>query len=636
MKTAGRFNKMKRPLCSISKVMKRKFHLLFALLLCTAAIHAQETPLIFVHLSDTHIGSGTGAEDLRRTVKDINENAAIQFAIISGDITEFGSDEELLLAKQILDSLQKPWHIIPGNHDGNWSESGANSFRKIFGSETFQFKAGKYVFMGTACGPNMHMGPGQIPRENIGWLDSSLKKIPDRTPVIFVNHYPLDDGLNNWYEAVDLLKQKNIQLILCGHGHSNHQLNFEGIPAIMGRSNLRAKDSVGGYNIVTIKNDSVIYEERIPGLFTKPAWAKLLIKNFAPGPSAVPYSRPSYAINDSFPAVKEKWVYRDENDIGSGTAVNSQFVFTSNTHGEILALNKKDGRPVWKFATNGKVYSIPAVDDHVVVTGSTDSYVYGLDAANGKLIWKFQTGKAVLAHPIIYNHIVYTGSSDGHFRAIHTQDGRLAWDFDGVKGFVADRPLIYNNNIYFGCWNNDFYCLDLLTGKLKWIWNNGSSNRMFSPAACFPVAANNRIFIVAPDRYMTTLDASTGTVLWRKQMPDARVRESMGLSADSSLVFVKTMDGNIYGISTTANEMSIAWRSAVSLGYEICPTAIAEKNNIIFVPGQSGITTALKRSNGELIWKHKISNCLVTHLLPLTDHQLLVTTMDGRISLLEF
>jgi len=616
--------------------MKRKSHLLFALLLCTADIHAQETPLIFVHLSDTHIGSGTGAEDLRRTVKDINENAAIQFAVISGDITEFGSDEELLLAKQILDSLQKPWHIIPGNHDGNWSESGANSFKKIFGSETFYFSAGGYVFLGTACGPNMHMGPGQIPRENMVWLDSSLQKVDANTPVIFVNHYPQDDALNNWYEAIDLLKKKNIQLILCGHGHSNHKLNFEGIPGIMGRSNLRAKDSIGGYNIVTIKNETVTYRERTPGIATKPAWANFIIGNLHFKDSSHAWARPSYTVNDSFPAVKEKWVYRDNSDIGSGASVSSSLVFSSNTNGEIIALHIKDGKPAWKYLTKGKIYAIPTTGSNTVIAGSSDGNIYAVSAASGKLIWKLQTGKAVLAHPIIYNNIVYTGSSDGHFRAINIKDGKSAWDFDGVKGFVADKPLIYNNHIYFGCWNNDFYCLDLLTGKLKWTWNNGSSNRMFSPAACFPAAANNRVFIVAPDRFMTALDATTGAVLWRKQMPDARVRESMGLSADSSLVFVKTMDGNLYGISTTANDMSIAWKSTVSLGYEICPTAIVEKNNIIFVPGQSGITTAVKRSNGELLWKHKISNCLVTHLLPLADHQLLVTTMDGKIALLEF
>jgi len=63
---------------------------------------------------------------------------------------------------------------------------------------------------------------------------------------------PAGQRAKHWYEAMDLLKRHNVQLILCGHGHSNHLLNFEGVPGIMGRSNLRAKDSIGD----TICNDS--------------------------------------------------------------------------------------------------------------------------------------------------------------------------------------------------------------------------------------------------------------------------------------------------------------------------------------------------------------------------------------------
>jgi outer membrane protein assembly factor BamB/predicted MPP superfamily phosphohydrolase len=609
---------------------------LFFFFIFSIVLSYSQDKITFVHLSDTHVGSGTGADDLRRSVQDINEDNSIQFVIISGDITEFGADKEIQLAKQILDSLNKPWYIIPGNHDGNWSESGANTFKKVFGNETFYFKAGKYVFLGTNCGPNMRMGPGQIPRENIVWLDSALKTIPDKTPIIFVNHYPQDSSLNNWFEAIDRLKQKNIQLILCGHGHANRKLNFEGIPAIMGRSNLRAKQDVGGYNIVTIENDVVSYSERIPGLQTKPVWAAINLQDYPFKKDTKLYDRPSYSVNADFSNVKEIWNYQDKSDIGSGTATNGDLIFTTNTNGEIVALKKKNGKLKWKYQTNGKIYSIPAASKQIVVAGSSDDFIYALSAKNGKLIWKVKTDKAVLAHPVITNSNIYIGSSDGHFRALDLQSGKTIWDFAEVSGFVVTRPLIYNTKIYFGCWNNDFYCLDISNGKLLWKWNNGSNNRMFSPAACFPVAANNRVFIVAPDRYMTSFDANTGSVIWRKQMPDLRVRESMGLSSDSSLIFVKTMEGNVFGISTNADSMEPAWKSEVSLGYEICPTAIVEKNNIVFIPTQSGIVVALDRPTGKVLWKHKTSNGLITNLLTVTDSQIVVTTMDGKISLLRF
>jgi len=592
--------------------------------------------LKFAHLSDTHVGSSTGADDLRKTVNDINQDSSIQFIVISGDITEFGADNEIQLAKQILDSLNKPWHIIPGNHDGNWSESGANTFKQVFGSETFFFKAGQYVFLGTHCGPNMRMGPGQIPRENIVWLDSALKTIADSTPIIFVNHYPQDSSLNNWFEVIDRLKQKNIQLILCGHGHANKKLNFEGIPAIMGRSNLRAKQEVGGYNIVTIENNNVEYSERIPGVETKPVWASITLKNLDFKNTIRKYPRPSYDVNQLFPTVKEKWSHQDQSDIGSGTATSDELIFTTNTNGEIIALQKKDGKLKWKYQTAGKIYSIPAFSNNIIVTGSSDDHIYAVSANKGKLLWKVKAEKAVIAHPVIFRNTVYIGSSDSHFRALDLKTGKPVWDFPNVTGFVVTQPLIYNNRIYFGCWNNDFYCLDLSSGNLVWKWNNESGNRMFSPAACFPVATKNRVFIVAPDRYMSAFDALTGKIIWRKQAPDLRVRESMGLSADSAVVFVKTMEGNVYGISTSADSMQAVWKSEVSLGYEICPTAIIEKNNIVFVPTQSGTTVALDRTSGKVLWKHKVSNGLITNLRPLDGNEILVTTMDGKVSLLKF
>ncbi len=616
--------------------MIRKIILSLALIITSISFSFSQANIKFVHLSDTHIGSPTGADDLRRTVKDINDNKEIQFVVITGDITEFGSDEEIKLAKQILDSLNKPWHIIPGNHDSNWSESGANTFKKIFGNETFAFNAGGYLFLGTHSGPNMRMSPGQIPRENIVWLDSVINATDAQTPIIFANHYPQDSGLNNWFEALDRLKKKNIQLILCGHLHSNRVMNFEGIPAVVGRSNLRAKNEIGGYNIVTIKNSIVTYEERTPGRETLPVWATVTIRDLRFPDSINTYPRPNYAVNQQYGQVKEKWIFQDDSDIGSGASADKKRIYFTNTNGDVIALNKKNGKTVWRYRTSGKIYSIPAVSDDIVVAASSDNYIYGISAKKGKLRWKLKADKAVLGNPVISNGVAYIGASDDHFRAIDIKDGSLRWDFDSLKGFVVTRPLIYNDKIYFGCWNMDFYCLDIHTGKLIWKWNNGSASRNLSPAAAFPVATANRVFIVAPDRYMTCLDASNGNVIWRKQDPRLRVRESMGLSADSSLVFVKTMEGNVFGISTSAPEMSASWKSEVELGYEISPTAIVENNNIVFVPTQSGVTVALNRDNGNVLWKHKTSNGLITNILPIANDQVLVTTMDGKVSLLQF
>ncbi|HEU5365528.1 MAG TPA: PQQ-binding-like beta-propeller repeat protein [Hanamia sp.] len=613
-----------------------KKNLLLICLIFSLQFSFAQSTFKFAHVSDTHIGSHNAEEDLRRTVENINKDSSLKFVIISGDITDFGSDSEFHLAKQILDSLNKPWHIIPGNHDANWSESGTNSFKKIFGAETFDFKYGGYLFLGTVCGPNMRMSPGQVSRENIVWLDSTLSHLKDKNiPIIYVNHYPQDSSLNNWYEVIDLLKTRNTQLILCGHGHANRQLNFEGIPGIMGRSNLRAKNAIGGYNVLTIKDGTVTYEERNPVTNEEKEWAQVKLYKHDFAADTNHYFRPSYAVNKIYQNVKSVWQFNDKSDIGSGVALAKNLVIASNSNGLIYALDLKTGKKKWSYATKGKIYSTPAVENNLAVVASTDDNIYCINANSGKLIWKFETQKPIVANPLIKNGIVYIGAADGHFRALDLKTGKLKWDYFGVKGFVVTKPLFYNNKIYFGSWGTEFYALNAETGALAWKWNNGSANRMFSPAACYPVATDGKIFIVAPDRYMTVFDAETGKVIWRKNDSKNHVRESMGLSADSSLVYAKTMEGELIGISTSLPDMQIIWEAHTGLNYEIAPTAIVENENIIYVPSNSGMVVAVNR-DGSILWKHKISNALVTNITPVSKKKIIATTMDGKVTCLEF
>ena len=620
-----------------SRLYLLKSAVLLKVLVLITAVAGYAQPFQFAHVTDMHVGSETGVVDLRLTVADINANADLDFVILSGDVTEFGSDEELRLARQLLDSLTIPWYIIPGNHDTNWSESGGNTFREVFGSETFAFVHKGYFFVGTNSGPNMRMSPGQVPRENLVWMDSIFAAHPDKDiPLIYVNHYPQDSSLNNWFEALDRVKARNVQLILCGHGHQNQQYEFEGVPSIMGRSNLRAQDSVGGYNVVTINDGQAVYQERNPGAETKDPWAIILLKNHHFDDELRKYPRPDFGVNNRYPNVREEWAFQDSSDIGTGLSQYKQWVITANTAGQVFALDIATGHKVWSFQTGGKVYSTPAVWKKYVVVGSSDHFIYCLDAQTGKLVWKHEAKKAVLGSPLVHRGVAYIGASDEVFRALDIRSGRLRWSCDEVSGYVSGKPLLYENTLYIGSWGNGFYALDPSTGRLRWEWTNGAANRMLSPAACYPVGANGRVFIVAPDRYMTALDARTGQEVWRQKIDSIRVRESMGLSEDGQLVYVKTMDGEVFGVSTTVDTMQVVWKSALHLPYELTPSAIAANDGQVFVPSHSGLVSSVDTANGAVRWQYKLSNAMVNPMLALDGQRLVVSTMDGKIVCLAY
>jgi outer membrane protein assembly factor BamB/predicted phosphodiesterase len=608
----------------------KKSLLLFVALLLSYSVFSQEFKYAFV--SDTHIGASTGEEDLRRTVADINLQNDLDFVVITGDITEMGTNEELKLAKSIFALLKIPYYIMPGNHDTGWSESGGVSFIKEFGYDKFVFDHKGYRFIACASGPYVRMSDGHIPRDATVWLDEILKKTPKDMPIIFLNHYPIDVSLDNWYEVTDRLKTRNIQYIINGHGHNNNAMNFEGIPATMGRSNLRAKDSIGGYNIVSMTKDMVYFSIKKPNQELLPSWRKIPLKSFV-HQTLKAYERPSFDINKKYANVKEVWTYHSSANVVNTPAYTDKAIVFGNSLGLVEALSRSTGKKIWTFSTKGAIYSSPVISKQTVILGSGDGTIYALNVANGKLIWKVETRNAVLGSPVLDGDNVLIGASDHTFRSIAIKTGKVAWKFEEVEGTIVGKPLIYQGKVIFGSWGRHLYALDLKSGALAWKWNNGNGNRMFSPAMCTPVATNGVVYIAAPDRFLTAINVKDGQTLWRTK--EAMVRESIGLSADSTTIYGKTMQDEIVAYKTNTAAPELAWKLNAGFGYEHTPSDLVEKGGIVFYGTKNGVVYTFDAKTHQNGWLHKIDNSMINTINPIDNKNIVVSTMDGKVTLLQ-
>ena len=595
---------------------------------------AQVKTFRFAFISDTHIGSPNGAseEDLRRTVRDINYLNDIAFVVITGDITELGTNKELELAKQILDSLDIPWYIMPGNHDTGWSESGGVMFTTIFGYDKFSFEYNGIRFLGCPSGPYVRMSDGHVPRNAVNWLDGELKKLKPEQPVIFLNHYPINNELDNWYEITSRLHQYNTWAILCGHGHMNKAFSFEDIPGVMGRSNLRAKAPVGGYNLVDVRSDSIVFSERKPGTGTLNPWTAVKIETHHYNLQKK-YTRPDYTINTTYKNVNEKWTISSDANIISTPAVSGDKVFVGNQNGMMNCYDLKNGKLLWYFKTEGSIFSSPAVANKFLLFGSGDGSIYCMETEKGKIKWKLKTGAAVLGSPVVNGDTVFIGGSDGSFSAISIKSAKIIWQFSGLEGPVVSTPLLYNGNVIFGAWDRNLYSVSSTKGALQWKWNNGSSIRNYSPAACIPVAADGIVYVVAPDRYITAIDATDGKTLWRNN--DATVRESVGMSADNKWIYGKTMQDTVVAYTASRGKQSAAWKMNAGFGYEHVPSMLIEKEGLVFFGTKNGVVYCIDPTSQKIVWAHKIDNSMVNTVNVLNKKTVIASTMDGKLTVLE-
>ena len=606
------------------------FLLLFLFIFLT---HAQIKPFRFAFISDTHIGSpdGKAEEDLRRTVNDINSKNDIDFVVITGDITELGTNDELPGAKKIFDSLKVKYYIIPGNHDDGWSESGGMSFISTFGSDRFTFDHNGIRFIACASGPYVRMSDGHIPRDAITWMKKILDTTSVNMPVIFLNHYPMDNQMDNWYEVIDMFKKRNTILFLCGHGHANKALNFEDIPGVMGRSNLRAKQAEGGYNLVDVRTDSILFTERKPVSGEMKTWTGVKVEQHKYDLTKK-FTRPDYSINSQYPQVKAKWTFSSDANVISTPAVTNDLVIFGNQQGIVTALSLKNGKQKWTFKTGGSIYSSPAVRQNKIVFGSANGYVYCIND-NGKEIWKLKTGAAVLGCPTIENNIVYIGGSDHNFRAIDLETGKEIWKFNGLNGHVVSTPVIYKSDVIFGAWDTWLYSLNKNTGKLNWKWSNGSSIRNYSPAACIPVIKDDIVYVVAPDRYLSAIDAITGQTLWRTN--ESTVRESIGISQNGNYIYGKTMNDTLAVFTTGRQPQKAVWKLNAGYGYEHTPSMLIEKDGNVFFGTRNGVVYAIDAVQKKIAWAYKIDNSMVNTVNVINKKNIIASTMDGKVTLLQ-
>ncbi|MCI2107283.1 MAG: PQQ-binding-like beta-propeller repeat protein [Bacteroidales bacterium] len=610
----------------------KKILLSLTFFLLPLILGAQE--LKFAFLTDLHYSEGSQSiTDLRQCIKDVNNLEGLDFVLFGGDLTDFGSDEEIAAVKNILDSLKYKYYVVAGNHDAKWSESGCNTFKMVFGYENFEFERKGWRFIGCNCGPDMRMAPALIPQESMEWLRS----LKPGTKTIFINHYPQDTSVLNYFDVTRELKRIGTQFVIGGHWHRNVAMNYSGLPGILGRSSLSA-GKAPGYNLITIDDSHVkVSEMRVFGdmhVQLEP-WYQADLKPVADTvtydanglPSDYPWMR--YDVNDG--SVQEAWKIQEKANIASGFAVNDKYAFYATESGMVKCVSLKDGKQKWAKRFPGKIFSTPALDGKILAFGCADGGIYALNAKNGRLKWKHEAKKSVLGSPEIRNGIVYIGSSDGVFRALNVKNGKSVWEYAGVDGFVECKPFVDGQQVVFGTWANKLYSLDPSTGSLQWVWRCAKPSRMYSPAAVWPVKAEGKIFIAVPDRRLYVIDASSGKEI---KHFDGIARESVGISQDGSTVYCKSMWHTLTSID--AKSLNIKWQAETGTGYDISPTSIAQWGGIgVVMPTDKGNIVCFDSQTGRRKWAHKISIALVNPMTTTREGHLLASTMDGTVILMK-
>lgn len=576
----------------------------------------------FAILSDVHVSPGNANEGkLREAVAEINAGDA-DAVLMTGDLTNEGSDVQLHNVKAILDGITKPLYVIPGNHENNWSQSACKTFNDLWGSDRFVAEVGDLVVVGMNCGPFMKMGDGHIKQEDLIWLDRTLReRVTPGKKVLSVNHYPLLDDLDNYMDYVDILKKYPVITHQSGHYHAWKQYETCGISGVMVRA-LDMRNGNYGYTLLDVDLEKMwihIYNKVI-GAEPELKYAYKINLDY--------YDAARTTIGGEVPAgfVVEK-IMADDASIFTRLGIDDKNIYFGNSLGYVKAVDKATLGVRWQYKTGAMLFSRVAVARDAVIVPTADKRLVWLDKLTGKPEFEYRSAGPYVADGVVVGNILYQGGYKT-FQAWDVKRHSLLWHYDSINNYCQASPVVDGNDVVFGAWDTHLRLLDKKTGKLRWKWNNGNPSNLYSPGNVVPVVTADKVVIVAPDRVTTALDRKTGTQLWRVKNEN-KVRESLGRSADGRIAYAKTMDGELVAMSTTGTGYEQLWKADAGFGYEHAPCIVLEHKGKVFLGSRRGMLTVFDAVTHQKIFTYKMGSSEVN------GFEVDATTGDVYCSLIE-
>ncbi|MBV8118232.1 MAG: phosphodiesterase [Candidatus Eremiobacteraeota bacterium] len=197
--------------------------------------------MIVAQISDLHIRRRghvvhhmpNTADYLRRTIDRLHKmNPRPSVVLTTGDLVERGSPHEYRRLRTILNRLEIPYFLIPGNHDDR--EALRKAFRDHRYLSTFRnhasyaFDAWPLRIVALDSTDPRHVG-GYLDEERLHWLDGELSAHSLRPTIIALHHPPFRTGVPAMdvhgfvnSEALGLVvrRHSHVARIVSGHVHT--------------------------------------------------------------------------------------------------------------------------------------------------------------------------------------------------------------------------------------------------------------------------------------------------------------------------------------------------------------------------------------------------------------------------------
>jgi len=256
-------------------------------------------------------------------------------------------------------------------------------------------------------------------------------------------------------------------------------------------------------------------------------------------------------------------------------------------------------------------------------------------------IWQHSIGEGnsrtgqILAAPVIEGGRIFTMDAESVVSAFDANNGGRRWSFDtqpkkaGTTTFGGGVAAL-GNRVYVSTGYAEVLALDAATGKLLWRHN------VPAPLHSAPTVADGRVYVVTIDNQLEVLAADDGRLLWNH----TGLPETAGLLGGSSpavegdIVVVAYSSGEIFALRTengrplwTDNLASARSLDALTALADIRGRPVID-HGLVFAISHSGRMVAIDLRTGDRVWEQDIGGSYTPWL---AGEFVYVLTNDGSL-----
>lgn len=244
--------------------------------------------MTLAHLSDLHFGRIAYPRIVDALVEEIN-GGEVDVVVLSGDLTQRARHREFKDARSLIERLDPPVLVVPGNHDVYpwWRPvrrlvTPLRRYRQYVTQDLAPFlRTDTVAVQGLTSAFGATIKGGRIGPADRQRLQTAFEAVDDAVFKILVLHHHLTeiqslgphDVARQAQKTLDAAAEAGVELILCGHLHVSR---IEPLTIIPGERRIvvasagtatsnrwrGGHDPTNFYNVITVRGDAFSIEER--------------------------------------------------------------------------------------------------------------------------------------------------------------------------------------------------------------------------------------------------------------------------------------------------------------------------------------------------------------------------------------